>query len=56
MTAKPLARTAEIKAMFTHRTGIEVHRNTLSDGLAEAGITRTRNLRTTAGKQAELER
>ena len=55
VTAKPLACMAEISAIFTRRSGIRVHRNTLADALTEAGITRTHQPRTTAEKQAEVQ-
>ena len=55
VTAKPLASMAEISAVFTRRTGIRVHRNTLADALSEAGITRIHQPRTTAEKQAEVQ-
>jgi hypothetical protein len=45
---------AEIGAAFIRRTGIQAHRNNLADALAEAGMTRTRQPRTIADKQAEV--
>ncbi|MGB7757046.1 MAG: IS5 family transposase [Salinisphaera sp.] len=55
VTAKPLSSMTEIGAAFTRRTGLRVHRNTLADALAKAGITRTHHPRTPAEKQAEVE-
>lgn len=55
VTAKPLASISEIGAALTRRTGIQVHRNTLAEALAEAGIKRTHEPRTTAEKQAEVQ-
>lgn len=54
VTAKPLASMPEIVAEFVRRTGVQVHRDTLSQALAEAGITREYAPRSQAEKQAEV--
>lgn len=46
--AEPLASVSEIGAAFTRRANVQVHRNTLAEALAEAGIKRTHEPRTTA--------
>lgn len=54
VTAKPLASMPELIAAFARRTGVQVHRNTLAQALAEAGVRRDYDPRSRAEKQSEV--